>query len=82
MASSISLGGRGLGDGDLPEEVKNLGNPQTVEKLYLCISVINIGSNKITARGVVVLAGVRWDSLTVLSLGNPYNMQVVTIEIR
>ena len=63
---SIIKGSQGLEDNDLNRIIRN---SQGVEELRLCTNLNNIDNNKITWRGVKILAGHRWDNLTHLDLG-------------
>ena len=65
---NINKGWEGPNDGDLQQVI---GDSRGVETLYLSTHPNNIDNNKITHRGVQVLAGNQWDNLTILDLGNP-----------
>ena len=65
---NIDKGGQKLNDGDLQQVI---GDSQGVVQLDLCTHPNNLDWNKITHRGVQVLAGNQWDNLTFLNLSNP-----------
>ena len=66
----IDMSGRGMQDDDL---LQVIGESRGASELSLCIQTLNIANNKITHRGVVILANHQWDNLTILDLGRHHD---------